>query len=261
MRIHGIQVTNLDRVVYPDAGVTKRELFDYFDAVAQPMLVHLESRLLTLVRHPKGVGGDAFFQKHGGEGTPEVVPRFVVPRKQAEGKEPYVYVDAEPALFALVQIGVLEFHVWNSRVPEIDKPDQIVFDLDPGPRVSFAEVIDGAREVRRRLAAIGLAAFVKTTGGKGLHVVAPIVPEHGWEIIGALARILARGMARDDPDRFTSSVSAPGLSRISSGIAILPMSCSGAAARTSSTRCSEKPISAAIDADVSPTRFGCSPSA
>ena len=202
----GIGVTNLDRVVFPDAGVTKRELFEYYDAVAPLMLPHLERRLLTLVRHPKGLGGDAFFQKHGGTGTPDVVPRFVVPEKQAEGKDPYVFVDELPALIALVQIGVLEFHVWNSRVPDIERPDQIVFDLDPGPGVPFARVVDAARDVRARLQKLGLTPFVKTTGGKGLHVITPIMPEHGWDIVHAFARIFARAMASDAPDLYTSKV-------------------------------------------------------
>ena len=202
----GVAVTNLDRIVFPDAAVTKRELFDYYEAVAPLMLPYLDRRLLTLVRHPKGLGGDAFFQKHGGTGTPGIVPRFVVPEKEAEGKDPYVYVDGLPALIALVQIGVLEFHVWNSRVPDIDRPDQIVFDLDPGPGVPFASVVDAARDVRSRLERIGLTSFVKTTGGKGLHVIAPIVPEHGWAIVHALARIVARSMAHDAPDVYTSRV-------------------------------------------------------
>lgn len=205
-RVAGVAVTNLDRVVYPDDGITKADLFAYYEAVAPLMLPHLAGRLLTLVRHPKGLGGDAFFQKHGGEGTPEIVPRFVVPQKEAEGKEPYVYVDDLPAVVSLVQIGVLEFHVWNSRVPDIERPDQIVFDLDPGPDVGFADVVTAARLLRDVLDHAGLVPFVKTTGGRGLHVIAPIVPGHGWNIVTTLAKLVARRLAFDEPDRYTDRV-------------------------------------------------------
>ena len=204
--VAGIAVTNLDRVVYPDDGITKADLFAYYEAVAPRLMPHLERRLLTLVRHPKGLGGDAFFQKHGGEGTPAEVARFVVASKEAEGKEPYVYVEQLPAVIALVQIGVLEFHVWNSRVPDIDRPDQIVFDLDPGPGVAFGDVVAAARAVRERLQGAGLVPFLKTTGGSGLHVIAPIEPEHGWNIVTALARLVARRLAFDEPDRYTDRV-------------------------------------------------------
>ena len=204
--IAGVPVTNLDRVVYPDAGVTKGDLFDYYEAVAELMLPHVARRLLTLVRHPKGLGGDAFFQKHGGEGTPAIVPRLLLPKQEAEGREPYVYVEDLRALVALVQIGVLEFHVWNSRVPDVALPDQIVFDLDPGPGVAFADVVAAARDVRRRLESAGLVPFVKTTGGAGLHVIAPIVPEHGWDVVTAFAKIVARRLARDEPERYIDRV-------------------------------------------------------
>lgn len=204
--VAGVAVTNLDRVVYPDDDITKADLFAFYEAVAPLMLPHLAGRLLTLVRHPKGLGGDAFFQKHGGEGTPGIVPRLVVPQKEAEGKEPYVYVDDLPTVVSLVQIGVLEFHVWNSRVPDIELPDQIVFDLDPGPDVVFADVVAAARLLRDLLDAAGLVPFVKTTGGRGLHVIAPIVPEHGWNIVTAMAKLAARRLAFDEPDRYTDRV-------------------------------------------------------
>ena len=204
--VAGVPVTNLDRLVYPEAGVRKRELFEYYEGVADAMLPHLSRRLLTLVRHPKGLGGDAFFQKHGGAGTPDIVPRLLLPEQKSEGKDPYLYVETLPHLIALVQLGVLEFHVWNSRVPDVELPDQIVIDLDPGPRVGFGEVIEAARLVRARLHAVGLVPFVKTTGGKGLHVVAPIEPLHGWDIVTPVTRLLAKRLAFEQPERYTDRV-------------------------------------------------------
>ncbi len=204
--VAGVPVSNPERVVYPDAGIRKRDLFAYYEAVAEVMLPHVAGRLLTLVRHPKGLGGDAFFQKHGGEGTPDIVPRLLLPEQETEGKDPYLYIEELPHLIALVQLGVLEFHVWNSRVPEVHLPDQIVIDLDPGPGVSFGDVVDAARLVRARLDDLGLVPFVKTTGGKGLHVVAPITPQHGWDIITPLARLVAKRLAFDQPERYTDRV-------------------------------------------------------
>lgn len=206
-RVAGVPVTSLDRLVYPEAGLTKRDLFDYYQAVAELMLPHTAERPLTLVRCPDGVPGECFFQKHGGEGTPEIVPRVRVREKEAEGKEPYVFVDRLPALIALVQLGVVEFHVWNSRVSDVESPDQIVFDLDPGEGVSFERVVEAAREVRDRLQALGLVPFLKTTGGKGLHVIAPIEPTHGWDVVAGFAKLLAQRMARSEPERYTAKLS------------------------------------------------------
>ena len=161
--VAGIRVTSIDRVVYPDNGVTKGDLVAYYDTVADAMLPHLRDRPVTLLRCPDGVGRDCFFQKHGGEGTPDVVPRVNV-RGEGSEEEPYVYVHGLSALMALVQLNVLEFHVWNSRVDDLEHPDQVVFDLDPGPGLAFPQIVQAARELRDRLGDAGLTSFVKRRG-------------------------------------------------------------------------------------------------
>lgn len=201
--VAGTRVTSIDRVVYPDDGVTKGDLVAYYDTVFEAMLPHLRERPVTLLRCPDGVGRECFFQKHGGEGTPAVVPRVNV-RGEGSEEEPYVYVDGRPALMALVQLNVLEFHVWNSRVDDLEHPDQLVFDLDPGPGLAFREIVRAAREIRDRLREVRLTSFVKTTGGKGLHVIVPLRPVHPWSVVTTFAKVFARVLAREQPERYTA---------------------------------------------------------
>jgi bifunctional non-homologous end joining protein LigD len=122
-------------------------------------------------------------------------------------EEPYVYIDGLPSVIALVQLNVLEFHVWNSRIQHLEEPDQLVFDLDPGEGLPYVRIVDAARAVRDRLRDLGLNPFVKTTGGKGLHVVTPIIPSHPWQAVTLFAKLFARALARERPDRYTDSVS------------------------------------------------------
>ncbi len=205
--VAGVRVTSLERVVYPGPGVTKSDLFDYYSDIAELMLPHLRERPLTLVRCPGGVDEECFYQKHGGEGTPDIVPRVDVKSPDEKAAELYLYVDELPALIALVQLGVLEFHVWNSRVAELERPDQVVFDLDPAEDLDFRRVVEAAREVRDRLREVGLVPFLKTTGGKGLHVVVPIEPTHDWEVINGFAKVFAQGLASAQPERYTANMS------------------------------------------------------
>src|SRR5579863_7661602 len=167
--IEGVRLTHPGRVVFKEQGITKRDLAHYYVAVAERMLPHVIHRPLTLVRCPGGSGKPCFFQKQPPEGLPEVVKRL--PIRFKEGPSVGVYIDDLPGLLALVQFGVLEIHVWQSRVDDIEQPDRIVFDLDPGPEVEWSRVIQAAISLRDFLTELSLASFVKTTGGKGLHVV------------------------------------------------------------------------------------------
>lgn len=200
--VAGVRLTNPDRVFYPDVGVTKAELAARYAALADRILPRLAGRPLTLVRCPSGVGGDCFFQKHAGEGMPAPIGRVDV--KEEAGEAPYMYIRDAASLVSLFQMGALELHVWGARVDALERPDRIVFDLDPGPGVDWRRVVQAARELRLRLLGLGLASFVKTTGGKGLHVVVPLKPATTWEKLKDFAQAVAETMASASPDRYTA---------------------------------------------------------
>jgi bifunctional non-homologous end joining protein LigD len=198
----GVRLTHPDRVYYPDLGFTKLDLALYYVSIADAVLPHLAGRPLTLVRCPDGVDGETFYQKHPGFWTPPAVRRFAVPGKGEE----YLYVDSVPGLVALAQAGILEIHPWNSRVAQLEQPDQVIFDLDPDLALPFSRVAAAARRVRALLTEVGLDSFVKTTGGKGLHVCVPLQPEHGWEELEEFTRAVALRLAKDEPEVFTANM-------------------------------------------------------
>ena len=198
----GVRLTHPDRVYYPDLGFTKLDLALYYVSIADAVLPHLEGRPLTLVRCPDGIGGETFFQKHPGFWTLPQVRRFAVPGEA----EQFLFVDSVPGLVALAQAGILEIHPWNSRVDRLEQPDQVIFDLDPDESLPFSRVAAAARRVRALLGERGLESFVKTTGGKGLHVCVPLVPERGWEELEEFTRAVALRLARDEPGGFTANM-------------------------------------------------------
>lgn len=198
--VAGITLTHPERVLYADQGLTKRDLAAYYDAIAPLMLPHVGGRPLSLVRCPAGAGGSCFYQKHWATGLPDAVD--TVPVKESGGIKPYVVVDDAAGLVSLVQMGVLEFHAWGARADDVDAPDRIVFDLDPGPGVGWARVRDAAVTVRDLLKQVKLASWLKTTGGKGLHVVVPIERRSTWDEVAAFARAVAERLANDEPKRF-----------------------------------------------------------
>jgi bifunctional non-homologous end joining protein LigD len=203
--VAGVRLTHPDRVLFPGQGITKRELADYYGAVAERMLPHARGRPLTLVRCPAGQETECFYQRKAVKGTPRALGRVTVP---VEGEdETYLVADTLGALVSLVQIGVLEVHVWGARRDRLDRPDRMILDLDPAPGVEWADIVEAAREVRERLAAAGLESWVKTTGGKGLHVVAPLQRRAGWEEVRELSLAVAEAMVGDAPDRYLTSAS------------------------------------------------------
>lgn len=204
--VAGVRMTNPDRVLYPEQGSTKRDLAEYYEAVADHVLPHVVDRPLTLVRCPQGRGKQCFYQKHLTEGMPAPVRGIRVEEKK-EGSALYVGVDDVAGLVTLVQFGVLEMHPWGARADRLDRPDRLIFDLDPGDGVGWKEVVDAALRVRRRLDGLGLVSFVRTTGGKGIHVVSPLVRRSSWDDVKAFAGDVARGFAREDPGRFVATMS------------------------------------------------------
>jgi bifunctional non-homologous end joining protein LigD len=197
------RLTNPAKVLFPDPGVTKRQLADYWEAVAEHALPLLANRPLMLHRCPDGYARQCFFQKHVGTGVPEAVGRVTVNAHE----QPYGFVDGLPALLALVQIDVLELHVWGSRIERLEEPDLVVLDLDPAEGLAWREVVDAALLLRARLAASGLTSFVRLTGGKGLHVVAPLLPGARWSALKEFVRAIVDELVAAEPQRFTASAS------------------------------------------------------
>ncbi|HZD39617.1 MAG TPA: DNA ligase D [Terriglobales bacterium] len=203
--IAGIKLTHPERVLYPDQGITKIELARYYAEIADGILPHLEGRPLTLLRCPQGNRKHCFYQRHSNESLePAIHP---IPVANDGSKASYLYIDSLPGLITLVQMGVLELHTWGARRPHLDKPDRLTFDLDPDPSISWSHLKEAAQRLRRSLADLGLQAFVKSTGGKGLHVVVPQLPRQNWQVAKKFARAVAHKMAREQPDRYTATMS------------------------------------------------------
>src|SRR5579862_5003613 len=207
----GVTLSHADRVLWPDLGVTKLALARYCEAVAEWMLPHIAGRPLTLVRCPDGIAGGCFFMKHSRVWSPAGLRRVDIPEKHKTGQ--YLIADSAAALVALVQMNVIEVHTWNSTTDDLERPDRLILDLDPGPEVGWPEVVTAARAVRTALDARGLPSFVKTTGGRGLHVVVPLRPDADWQTCLAFAHRLADGLAAADPARFTTNFTKRGRER------------------------------------------------
>ena len=200
-----VTLTHPDRVYWPDAGVTKAGLADYYIEVWPKMAPFVVNRPLALLRCPEGVGGTCFFQKHAWRGMRKDIR--IAPDPAAPDDEPNVAITDLDGLLGLVQGGVLEIHPWGATLDALEKPDMVNIDLDPGPGVSWERVIAAAHEVHARFEAIGLTGFVKTSGGKGLHVVAPVKPKTEWPQVKAAMKALADGMAKDSPSDYVSTIS------------------------------------------------------
>lgn len=198
------RVTHPDRVLYPEIGLTKRELFDYYGRAAERMLPHVAGRPLMLLRCPSG-RGRCFYQKHFDGEPPSGVRGVDVPEKDGTMGR-YFCVDDAAGLMALAQLGALEFHPWGALADDVEKPERLTFDLDPGPGVPWKALAQAAEEVRRGLKALGLEGFLKTTGGKGLHVVAPLKPGALWPAAKRFARSFAAGLARAKPEAYTDKL-------------------------------------------------------
>jgi bifunctional non-homologous end joining protein LigD len=202
----GFKVTHPEKVVDPQTGVTKKALIDYYLAVAPLMLPHVSGRPLSLVRCPNGAGQKCFYQKHLGPGMPPGIGGVEIPDRKGKGTETYVTVEGDQSLAGLAQMNVLEIHPWQSTNADLEHPDRIIFDLDPDEAVSWPTLCDAAQEVRERLKQLGLQSFVKTTGGKGLHVVAPVKPTLEWEQVKALTHEFTLQMEKDNPKLYISKM-------------------------------------------------------
>ncbi len=199
-------MSNRDRVIFPGTGETKGDLADYYIRVATLMLPFAGRRPISLVRCPQGRAKKCFFQKHDAGGFGSAV-RHVPIREQGGGSEDYLYVDDADGLVHCVQMGTIEFHAWAAPAEAVERPDRMIFDLDPDEGLDFRAVSQAAVDIRDRLAEIGLVSFAMLSGGKGVHVIVPLAPGHTWEAHKDFAHRFAEALAMKKPDRFVATMS------------------------------------------------------
>jgi bifunctional non-homologous end joining protein LigD len=201
-----VAISNRSRVIFPEAGITKGELADYYALMAPLLLPWLAQRPISLVRCPQGRAKKCFFQKHDAGSFGAAVHHVDIKEKDGSS-EPYLYVVDSDGELACVQMGTIEFHGWGSRADRLEHPDRLVFDLDPDEGLGFGHVIKAAVEIKGHLAEMGLVSFPLLSGGKGVHVVVPLRPMAQWPEVKDFAQRFAAAMAQAEPDRFTATMS------------------------------------------------------
>ncbi|WP_281532622.1 DNA ligase D [Anaerocolumna aminovalerica] len=202
--IEGIKISNPDKVMFDDPVTTKIDVVQYYEKVSERMLPYVSHRILSIVRCPKGISQTCFYKKHPGAGSKGII---TIPITTSSGEiEDYFYIENAPGLISEVQMGTLEFHTWGSRVDEIEKPDVMVFDLDPDEGMDLSRVRQGVLDIRSILNELSLNSYLKTSGGKGYHVVVPLKPVVTWDGFHDFARRVAEVMEQKWPDRYTSNV-------------------------------------------------------
>jgi bifunctional non-homologous end joining protein LigD len=201
-----VHLTHPDKVVDPESKVTKRELADYYWAISSYILPHIANRPLSLVRCPDGIGHPCFFQKHVNQTLPPGIDSVEVTDKKSGKPEPYITLSSAEAVAGLAQMGVLEIHPWGSCNENLEQPDRIIFDLDPDESISWNVLAESAAEVRQQLKDLGLISFLKTTGGKGLHVVIPVQPDHEWPQIKEFAHKFVLAVEQLNPKLYLTKM-------------------------------------------------------
>src|SRR5436190_6035628 len=198
-----VRLTHPDRVIFSEPDITKRDLASYYNQASEWILPHVADRPLSLVRCPAGTSGQCFFQKHPPEGLPAVVKRIEI--REKEGVNTYLTISNVEGLVTLVQFRAIEIHPGSARFDDVDKPDRLIFDLDPDPAVDWPAVVEAALLFRRVFADLGLVAFVKTTGGKGLHVVIPVDRRRDWKTVKSFCKSTAERVAAAAPAQYTTN--------------------------------------------------------
>ena len=202
----GVRLTSPDRVMYPAEGVTKAKLVAYYAAVSERMLQYVAERPLSLVRAPQGIEGHTFFQKHDKDTFPDQVKEIPIKEKLDAEVQNHMYVTDAAGLVALTQMNTLEFHVWGARISNVEKSERIIFDIDPDEGLDLAAVRDAAFYIRDTLGERGLESFPMVTGGKGVHVIAPLRAIAEWPLIKDFCHAFADRLEATQPERFTSNI-------------------------------------------------------
>jgi bifunctional non-homologous end joining protein LigD len=202
----GIRISNPERIVDTSAGHTKLEVARYYDAIAEWALPYLLNRPLSLVRAPDGISGELFFQKHAEQSKIPGVEELSA--DMHPGHAPLLVANSQRALVGLAQMGVIELHTWNAAAPDLVHPDRVIFDLDPDPALSWQTMLEAAQLLKLVLDEFELTSFVKTSGGKGLHIIVPLAQKQGWDEVKAFSKAVAQHLAKVLPTRF-SAVSGP----------------------------------------------------
>ena len=203
-----IRLSHPARVIYPELGITKLDLARYYEAIGDWIVPHVAGRPLTLVHCPQGLAGPCTYMRHPKVWGPQVLRRVRIPEKTKVGE--YLVADDLAGVLGLVQMGIVEIHTWNSTADDVERPNRIVWDLDPGPEVEWPEVVTAARQVRAAVQVLGLESWIKTTGGRGLHVVMPLTRHLDWSDCLTFARSLAEALVRSDPGHYTTAVAKRG---------------------------------------------------
>lgn len=201
----GVKISNRERVIFPEGKLTKGQLADYYEMVAPIMLPWGGSRPISLVRCPQGRSKKCFFQKHDAGSFGDDVKQVGIREKDGQD-EPYLFVDTPAGLLTCVQMGTIEFHGWGARIEDVEKADRLVFDLDPDEGLDFQNVVSAAFHVQDVLAQMGLTTFPMVTGGKGVHVIAPLTPSAEWPVVKDFAHRFALALAQAEPARFTAAL-------------------------------------------------------
>ena len=209
--VAGIRISHPDRPIYPELGVSKLGLIRYYDEIGGWIVPHVRGRPLTLVHCPAGIGGACMYMKHAKAWGPTALRRVRIQEKTKVGE--YLVADSISAVVALAQMGIVEIHTWNSTDDDVERPNRIVWDLDPGPQITWKQVAAAAVQLRDVLAALKLKAWVKTTGGRGIHVVVPIAPKRDWSECLEFSRDVSEAFVRTNPDLLTTTFKKLGRER------------------------------------------------
>lgn len=199
-----VKMTHPNKILYQEQAITKLQLYEYYESIQKYILPYVINRPLTLVCCPNGVKGKCFYQRHPGQSTPSQLKSVLI--KEKSKKANYLYINSMEGLLILPQLNVLEIHTWGSQVQDLENPDIIVFDLDPGTGVKWQEVVEAANLIKTKLLQLKLKSFVKSTGGKGLHVVIPVKPQHNWEEIKNFSHAFVVSMEKTYPDKYISTM-------------------------------------------------------
>ena len=209
--VAGVHISHPDRLIYPDQEISKIQLARYYESIADWIAPHVTGRPLTLVHCPAGIASPCMYLKHAKQWGPSALRRVKIQEKTKVGE--YLVADNIEAVVSLAQMGIVEVHTWNSTDDDVERPNRIVWDLDPGPEVAWKDVVAAAKVVRDVLMALKLESWVKTTGGRGLHVVMPITPARDWSECLEFSRSVAEAIERTDPQRYTTTFAKAGRER------------------------------------------------